>query len=89
MLRQEIAGHNVFVGLAFNSVVFCIHGCIGMLGHGAGLGAIEISPLAHNLHGLSEAHGECSPVGAARVKVGDIGRQEVYSKHVVGLYLQQ
>ncbi len=77
------------MGPAFNSVAFHVCGCIGMLGHGAGLGAIEISPSAHDLHGLSEACGECSPVGAARVEVEDIGRQEVHSKHVVGLYLQQ
>ena len=85
-MRQEIAGHNVFVGLAFNSVVFCIHGCIGMLGHGAGLSAIKIAPSAHDLHSLSETCGECGLVSAARVKVGDVGRKESHSRHVVGLY---
>ncbi len=85
-MRQEIAGHNVFVGLAFNSVIFCVHGCIGFLGHEAGLSAIKIAPSAHDLHGLSEMHGECSPVGATRVKVGDVGRKESHSRHVVGLY---
>ena len=77
------------MGLAFNSVVFCVRGCIGFLGHGAGLSAIKIAPSTHHLHGLTETCGECSPVGAARVEVGDVGRQGVHSEHVVGLLLQQ
>ena len=83
MLGQEVAGHDIFVGLTFNGFAFCVCGCISFLGHGAGLGAIEISPLAHDLHGLLEVHGECGPVGATRVKVGNIGRKGSYSRHVV------
>ena len=83
-MRQEIAGHNIFIGPAFNSVAFCVCGCVGFLGHGAGLSAIKIAPSAHDLHGLSETCEECSPVGAARVKVGDVGRKGVHSGHVLG-----
>ncbi len=74
------------MGPTFNSIVFHVHGCIGMLGHRAGLSAIKIAPSAHDLHGLSEMHGECSPVGATRVKVEDVGRKGSHSRHVVGLY---
>ena len=72
------------MGPTFDSLTFCICGCISFLRHGAGLSAIKIAPSAHDLHGLSEMHRECSLVGAARVKVRDVGRQGVHSGHVLG-----